>query len=175
MTWQRTLPDGTVETFDLEDSNHNFYMTKVTDPQGNFVTINFDGSYRITTITDAIGQVSTISYVSFRFWKVPHQPNHQIVFRTCSFTYDSSNTYLQKITDEIGLQSTFAYGASTSFITMMKTPYGITTFYNYQPPYESAYYAARGLRVRYPDGTFAVLESYPGETSPQYSNSYFSG
>jgi hypothetical protein len=40
------------------------FMTKVIDSQGNEVLIQYDSDFRITTITDSIGQVSTISYVS---------------------------------------------------------------------------------------------------------------
>lgn len=53
---------------------------------------------------------------------------------------------------------------------MLSTPYGQTSFYSYVPVgSEGSPHAANGLRVRYPDGSSAVLESQPGNSS----NSYF--
>jgi len=60
-TYQRQLPDGSTEVFNLADtaSPPHIFMTEVIDPQGNSALIQYDANFRITTITDAINQIST--------------------------------------------------------------------------------------------------------------------
>ncbi len=53
-SYQRQLPDGSVENFTLSDGT-NIYMTSVVDPQGNAATISYDSHYRVTGVSDACG------------------------------------------------------------------------------------------------------------------------
>ncbi|HXR36450.1 MAG TPA: hypothetical protein VN754_10900, partial [Candidatus Binataceae bacterium] len=46
----RPLPDGTVQTFARALGTNQFLPSSVADPQGNRVTLTYDGSHRITTI-----------------------------------------------------------------------------------------------------------------------------
>ncbi len=63
-SYQRQLPDGSIENFTLFDGT-NTYLTSVVDPQGNAATISYDGDYRLTGITDACGNPqTTFSYIS---------------------------------------------------------------------------------------------------------------
>ena len=134
--YQRQLPDGSVEVYSQADGSGNIFLTEVIDPQGNSALIQYDANLRITSITDAINQVSTVSYVSNTvgnsgFYKVASVSDP--FGRSCSFTYDSTNTNLLSITDSIGLVSKFDYDTSSTFITAMTTPYGTTGFYQSTP------------------------------------------
>ena len=57
----RILKDGSQETFNVALGN-KFFLSQITDPQGNKVKISYDAQYRIMGITDAIGQVTTFTY-----------------------------------------------------------------------------------------------------------------
>lgn len=162
--YQRQMPDGSVQEYSLSDgaSPAKIFMTKIIDAQGNETLIQFDADFRITTITDPIGEVSTLSYVSNTFGNSGFYKVSQIsdpFSRTCSFTYDSSNTNLKMTTDVLGLQSKMVYDTTNTFVTSLETPYGITSFYKYTP---TPAYNARGLKIKYPDGTSSVYESWIG-------------
>src|SRR5205085_2719735 len=65
-SYTRALPYGTVEVFNQADSSGNIYLTQVIDPQGNTVNMQYNATYlpgqaRLSTVTDAIGQVSTLA------------------------------------------------------------------------------------------------------------------
>lgn len=168
-SFTRSLPDGSMEIFDQADGTGRVFMTKVIDSQGNAATITFDANFRVTGITDAIGQLSTITYFSNTvsnpgFYKVSQISDP--FSRTAVFTFDSSQTHITSITDAVGLLSSFFYDSSSSFINRMTTPYGTSSFQAYVPP-ESAYgehtgnrLEARGLRTIFPDGTMTVLENW---------------
>ncbi len=168
--YQRALPDGSIELFSQTDGSGKIYMTEIIDPQGNAASIQYDANFRITAITDAIGQVSTLTYVSNTlgnsgFYKIAGITDP--FGRTCSFTFDSTNTQLLTITDCIGLVSQMNHDTSSSFITALTTPYGTTSFHQYIPaatPVENA----TGLRFTYPDGTTSVIENWIGETRTTY-------
>ena len=146
--YQLQMKDGSVAVYNQADGSGDIYMTEMTDPQGNSTLIQYDANFRITSITDAINQVSTLAYVSNTvgnsgFYKIA---SIQDPFgRSCSFAYDSTNSFLLSITDVIGLVSKFDYDTSSSFITSMNTPYGTTSFYAYTPGTVGAYPAV-GLR-----------------------------
>ena len=65
-SYERRLPDGSKQIFGLSDGAASYprriFMTQVVDLAGNSVTIGYDGSFRVTTITDALGQVTNLSY-----------------------------------------------------------------------------------------------------------------
>src|ERR1051326_3145006 len=100
-------------------------MSKAVDPAGNALNIGYDASFRVMTITDALSQVTTISY------ELPSDPL-KITKVTDPFgrfaTFEYTNGQLTKITDEIGIQSQFTYAAGTDTIDTLTTPYGTTTF-----------------------------------------------
>ncbi|MCA9815504.1 MAG: hypothetical protein KC652_10355 [Cyanobacteria bacterium HKST-UBA01] len=167
--YHRELPDGTVEVFDQADGSGRIFLTSVIDPQGNSIALQYDTDFRLTTITDAIGQESTISYVSNTFgnsgfYKIASFTDP--FSRSASFTYDSTNTHLVSITDVLGLTSQFLYDTDSTFITMMTTPYGTTSFHKYETPYGGA--SSRGLRIMYPDGSAKVIETWLGGPAITY-------
>ncbi len=130
--YERRLPDGSVETYALSDGSpsvgRRVFLTQVTDPQGNSVTLSYDASWRLVQITDALeppGQVTTLSYElpgdALKITKVTDPFG-----RFARFEYDGSGR-LQRITDVIGIESSFTY-TTGDFIDSMTTPYGTTSF-----------------------------------------------
>jgi len=111
-------PDGAV-------APRKVFLTEVRDPYGNAATLTYDGQLRLVAITDAIGQVTTLSYEMLenplRITKVTDPFD-----RSATFKYDEDEK-LVAITDVIGMTSEFSYG-SGDFIRSMTTPYGTTTF-----------------------------------------------
>jgi YD repeat-containing protein len=127
-----TYPDGRTDTYALNEPEgtnlRRVFLTSVTDPQGNGVTLGYDAQYRLTTLTDALGQVTTLQYEDatdpLKITSVTDPFG-----RSATFVYDS-NGHLASITDAIGQTSTFAYGNSLAadFINSMTTPYGTSNF-----------------------------------------------
>lgn len=162
--YQRQLSDGSVEIFDLSDgaTPAKLFMTKYRNPQGNEYLVQYDANFRITSVIDPVGEISTLSYISNTVGNSGFYKVSQITEpfgRTCSFVYDSTNTYLLTITDLIGLQSKFIYDTSTAFITSLNTAYGTTSFSQYVP---TASITSRGLAIQYPDGSRQVMETWLG-------------
>ena len=169
--YQRQMNDGSIQVYSLSDTSSppRIFMTSVIDAQGNAALIQYDANFRVVSITDAINQVSTITYVSNTvgnsgFYKIASISDP--FSRSCSFLYDSTNTNLLSITDVVGLKSQFVSDSSSSFITAMTTPYGSTSFYNYVPGVDV--YPAAGLRVTFPDGTSSVIENWLNEPKATY-------
>jgi RHS repeat-associated protein len=128
-SYERRLPDGSKEVFALSDGatsySRRIFMTQVVDPAGNTLSIGYDAGFRVTTITDALTQVTNISY------ELPADPL-KITKVTDPFgrfaTFEYTNGQLTGITDEIGIQSQFTYTSGTDSIDSLTTPYGTTSF-----------------------------------------------
>jgi hypothetical protein len=128
-SYERRLPDGSKEVYGLSNGGASYprriFMTQVIDPAGNSISIGYDASFRVTTLTDALGQVTNISY------ELAGDPL-KITKVTDPFgrfaTFEYTNGQLTKITDVIGIQSQFTYTAGTDSIDSLTTPYGTTTF-----------------------------------------------
>lgn len=122
-----TYPDGTVEQF-AQSSGNKFFLTAIIDPAGNTVSLTYDSQMRITAITDAIGQVTTLSYGQSSNPLLVTQITDPFG-RSASFTYNASGQ-LASITDVLGITSSYTYGQGTDpdFINTLTTPYGSTTF-----------------------------------------------
>jgi YD repeat-containing protein len=101
------------------------FLSQVIDPQGNAVTLNYDGTGRLASLTDATGRHTTFSYDS---------PGRPLLIskitdpfgRSARLAYDDLGR-LVSITDVIGLVSSFTYDANW-LVNAMTTPYGTTTF-----------------------------------------------
>lgn len=122
-----TFPDGSFEQFDQAVGNQ-FFMTAVGDPQGNKVTLVYDSQMRIVSITDAIGQVTTLTYGLSGSPLLVTQITDPFG-RSAAFTYNASGQ-LASITDVIGITSSYTYGQGTDpdFVNTLTTPYGSTAF-----------------------------------------------
>jgi RHS repeat-associated protein len=169
--YQRQLPDGSMQVFNQPDGAGHIFMSQVVDSQGNSVYIQYDENFRIVGVTDSIGEVSTITYVSNTvgdagFFKVSQISDP--FGRFASFGYDPTGTYLVSITDQVGITSQFAYDPndSTSFINRMTTPYGTTSFAQLQIP--SFFVTLTTLQTFYPDGTSSVVMNGNGEGTFTY-------
>jgi RHS repeat-associated protein len=83
---------------------------------------------RIVSITDAIGQVTTLSYGLSGTPLVVTKITDPFG-RSASFSYNASGL-LASITDVLGITSSYTYGQGTDpdFINTLTTPYGSTTF-----------------------------------------------
>ncbi len=159
--YQRLLPDGSIEVFDLADGTGNYMLTALIDPQGNEASVQYDSNLRVTAVLDPSSNASTFTYVSNTvgnsgFYKIAAITD--AFSRSCSFSYDGTNTFLTGITDSVGNVSSFQYNTSTSFIDSMTTNYGTTSFET--STITSGYvHPARQLKFTFPDGTTSVLQN----------------
>ena len=69
--WERLLPDGSKEVYDAlvspdPQGEGVFWLAQVVDPAGNAATLQYDANYRLSTSTDALGQVTTFYYAGPR-------------------------------------------------------------------------------------------------------------
>ncbi|MVA82646.1 peptidase C39 [Agrobacterium vitis] len=129
VVYQRKMRNGSVETFSQSDGSSSFprriFLTKLQDPQGNSVQLNYDASARLTSLIDATGRSTTFSYdLSTQPLKVTKMTDP--FGRSAGLTYDSDGR-LTSITDIIGIKSSFTYDAN-SLVNSMTTPYGTTSF-----------------------------------------------
>ena len=89
------------------------------------MTFTYDSSNRVGSATDAIGQVTTVSYENtnapLRITKVTDPFG-----RYATFSYNGSGQ-LTNIVDVLGLSSSFSYGTG-DFISALTTPYGTSSF-----------------------------------------------
>lgn len=126
--YERRLPDGSLEVFGQPDGASTFprrvFLTRIEDPQGQALTMTYDSSLRLVAVTDAIGQVTTLSYEHSDPLKITEVEDP--FGRTATFEYDSSGR-LARITDILGIQSSFTYG-SNDIVSTLTTPYGETRF-----------------------------------------------
>ncbi len=107
-------------------TSRKVFLTQLMDPFGNTVTLEYDTQLRLTSITDAIGQVTTLAYAhATDIHKITRVTDPFGRFAT--FAYDTLGR-LTNITDVIGLNSTFRYEAGSDFINALVTPYGTNSF-----------------------------------------------
>ncbi len=167
--YQRRLSDGSIEVYNLPDSNGRILLTQVIDPQGNIVRIKYDGNFRISTITDAIGQETRVTHISDNvgdagFYKITRITDP--FGRGAKFAYDENKIHIVSITDTIGLVSQLNYEPGTSNISSMTTPYGTTSFQHYIPPGSPP--GSKGLRFTHTDGSMSAIENWAGNVKQTY-------
>jgi YD repeat-containing protein len=129
LRYERHIADGSVDVYAQPDGALTFprkvFLTESIDPQGRTVSFTYDENLRLVAVTDAIGQVTTLSYElqsdPLKVTKVTDPFG-----RFATLEYDASGR-LETITDVVGMTSQFAYG-SNDFVKSMTTPYGTTTF-----------------------------------------------
>ena len=157
--------DGSKLVFGQSDGSQgatrNLWLTQAIDPAGNAVTLTYDDDLRITAITDAIGQVTTLTYGlpddRYKLTQVTDPFG-----RSATFQYDDQFR-LVKITDVIGLTSQFVYldypaappltgTVHTDFIQQLVTPYGTNSFLSADDG------NTRFLGITYPDNSREIVE-----------------
>lgn len=122
--YERRMPDGSKLVFGHLVGGSRYLLTQVVDRFGQALTLGYDASHRIVSVTDAAGGVSTLAYelagAPLKITKMTDPFG-----RSALIDYDSSGR-LRKITDILGLTSEFTYQGA--FIDSMITPYGTSTF-----------------------------------------------
>jgi RHS repeat-associated protein len=129
IVYQRLLRNGGIETYSQSDGSASYprriFLSKIADPQGNALTFTYDGQLRLTSITDAVGRQTTLTYgLSTRPLLITQITDP--FGRNAKLTYDTVGR-LVSITDIIGLTSSFTYDAN-SLVNSLTTPYGTTNF-----------------------------------------------
>jgi RHS repeat-associated protein len=65
-SYELVRPDGSKKIFSQSNGSvgagRRVYLTQIVDPAGNALTFTYDQSLRIVAVTDAIGQVTTLTY-----------------------------------------------------------------------------------------------------------------
>ena len=149
--YQQQFPDGSMNVFALVDSSGRAYQTKYTDPQGHSLQYGYDAQFRLVTITDAIGQITILSYAlgsdPLKVTKITDPFG-----RTAQFDYNGAGQ-LTRITDAVGLTSDFTYGVADQVQTLV-TGYGTTSF-----AFTDSGANQRLLLVTLPDGSQEKFES----------------
>jgi RHS repeat-associated protein len=136
-SYEMTFPDGSTQVFAQSDgsvgSGRKVYLTQIADPAGNALTFTYDQALRVVAVTDAIGQVTTVTYGDG--------------------TIAPTNT-LTRVTDPFGRSAIFDYDKRTNVILEGI----ITNFFGSHPNYFTNEYFVLtnitdmlGLRS-YPDG-----------------------
>jgi RHS repeat-associated protein len=175
--YERHLPDGSVEVFEKPVGaapSRKVFLTRSIDPQGNSVTLTYAPSpsgLQLTEIVDAIGQKTTLYY------ELPPGPGNDLLITKVTDPFQRSATFdyvagrLDKITDVIGIQSSFEYGAD-DFITKLTTPYGPTLFatglMGYPNQSTDGVQRDRWIQVTDPLGGKERVEYYPNCDAPHY-------
>ncbi|MEJ0000929.1 MAG: cysteine peptidase family C39 domain-containing protein [Verrucomicrobiota bacterium] len=135
-SYELDLPDGSKQTFSTANqaTPRNVFLTQTTTPQGsgtsgsnlqnNSLTFSYDSNYRMTAVTDGIGQVTILYYgLSSDIYKITKVTDP--FGRSAYFKYNPDGT-LQSSTDTIGIVS--SYGYKDGAMQSLTTPYGATTF-----------------------------------------------
>ncbi len=174
-SYERRFRDGSKEVYALSDgaavAPRRFYLTQIVDRAGNAVSLGYDAQFRVTTLTDASGRVTSLAYglagSPLLVTKVTDPFG-----RAATLTYDASGR-LKSIKDAIGITSSFAYGADGP-VASMTTPYGVTNF-----AYDESFTGDlnfRSLEIRDPLGFSERVEyrmddlSIPEAATPQGMN-----
>ncbi len=131
-TYERRFPNGSKEVFGLSDGRRT-YLTQRVDAAGNALAFGYDAQYRLVTVTDALGQITTLSYgLASDPLKITQVTDP--FGRSASLAYNASGQ-LASITDALGLVSSFTYGPTTAnpdapadFVNGLTTPYGTHTY-----------------------------------------------
>jgi RHS repeat-associated protein len=178
--YERRLADGGVEVFTVSDGAASYprrvFMTQARDPQGNAISFTYDAQLRLVSVTDAISQVSTLSYDliadPLKITKVTDPFG-----RSASFEYDAQGR-LVRITDVIGIKSEFSYG-SGGFVSALTTPYGTTQFSWGNAPNPSTDFWVQAIdplggteRINFVYSTSAIPNTDPASVVPTGFNNH---
>jgi RHS repeat-associated protein len=153
IVYERRFKDGSKDVYGASDNSTGYprhvFLTQRVDARGNVVQLAYDSQSRLSTLTDALGQVVTFHYGNST------QPLlltsvSDAFGRSAALSYDS-NGRLSGITDAIGMTSTVAYDSGTS-VTGLTTPYGTTAFVTGQNGTQ------RWINVTDPNGNTSRME-----------------
>ena len=127
--YERRRGDGSKEIYQDSDGSSAYprriFLSAVVDPQGNTVTLTYDGQQRLVSLTDALSRQTTLSYGLPSFPLLITQITDPFG-RSAKFTYNAAKR-LASITDVIGITSSVTYDAN-AYVDSLTTPYGTTSF-----------------------------------------------
>ncbi|MGH8543568.1 MAG: hypothetical protein ACREX3_08045, partial [Gammaproteobacteria bacterium] len=118
-TFTRTLKDGTKIHFNAQG-----LQTSVIDRNGNTTSYAYDGSGRLTTITDPVGLATTLTYSGGTLQRITDPAGRQTLFQ-----FDSAGN-LSRITNPDNSFATYAYDGQ-GHITQATDEKGNSTSYAY--------------------------------------------
>ncbi len=131
----RVFPDGSRDVYSwsitLANGTRRIFLTQQLDTSNNALSYGYDtptnSTARLTQITDAIGQSSTIAY-QYAGDALKITSISDPFARTVTIGYVATNgaTRLASLSDPVGIVSSFTY--SNDCINSLTTPYGTTTF-----------------------------------------------
>lgn len=165
-SYEMVSADGSKKIFGQSDGSvgtaRKIFLTQIVDRAGNAVSLTYDANQRVVALTDAIGQVTTLTYGQtndlYKITKVTDPFG-----RFATFSYDASNR-LSQITDVIGLTSQFTYEGSGDFVNALITPYGTNTFIKGENG------TTRWLETHFPDGNRDRVEFNQGASGIAFSD-----
>ena len=166
-------PDGSKEVYARSDGNtsagRKIFLTKKIDAAGNEMNLTYDANLRVTSLKDALNQVTTLTYGIADIYKITQVTDP--FGRSASFQYDASGRLIS-ITDMIGIVSSFQYNAS-DFVNNMTTPYGTTSFIADDMPgirsVETHYPLGEKERVEYRENAPGIVSSEDAVPSNAYN------
>lgn len=163
--YQMQFPDGTIYVYDIPSgtTSNVSLLTQIIDPYGQKLSLGYDATAKLTTVTDAMGKTTNFTYNSGGLLTTVTDP----FSRTALFQYDS-NKNLTKVTDMGGYSTSFTYD-SGSYLTGVSNPTSNWKFYieppdslsggSYPPPGDSMGRSSR-ITVTNPSGGNEEYFSY---------------
>ena len=186
VVYERRFANGGKEVYAASNGTASYprriFLSRIVDPQGNALSLEYDPSMRLTEVRDELGQATRFSY--------EEAANPLLVSRiidpfgrTALFSYDGMGR-LEAITDAVGIVSRFTYDGTGTFIKQLDTPYGTTRFA------ATTTGTSRSLVITDPFGHVsrtemtATASGFPGSDNPpsglgfrspyqQYRNTFF--
>ncbi|MEO0510058.1 MAG: DUF6883 domain-containing protein [Verrucomicrobiota bacterium] len=189
--FELNFPDGSKWVYQHEqaymaNSNARYFLTSITDPYGNAVTINYDSDDRIQSVDSGATTAVDLKF-AYEFngsgqpvWPSSASSDVEDNFiravigpqgRYAEFDYND-DLMVKRVVDMAGMESTFSYKDVNSnvYIGAYATPYG-TTVFDY-PETNGTDDVVRGVVITDPEGQKERLEynqvdfNFPGELVP---------
>jgi RHS repeat-associated protein len=111
--------------------NHNAsdYVTSIVDPNSRTITLAYDVNNRISTITDPLSRVWTMTYTSGELTQITYPTVSGSSYNE-QFAYNIGHN-ITTFTDKRGHNWTFNYNLTDNSLTWAKDPYSNETDYSY--------------------------------------------
>jgi YD repeat-containing protein len=119
------MPNNVIFVYNIPEGTSSLqpFLVEIRDTHNQNLTFGYDSNVRLTTITDALNRVTTLTYNEQNLVTLVTDPFN----RTASFEYDA-NRNLTRITDMVGHSTTLTYGGSV-YLTSLENQKGRWEFY----------------------------------------------